>query len=162
MEPLHQQMLERYKTLIHKEVEIADQYQKLDLAKGQLESEIEGAKSYLQTGFHDPVIKKEFQKIAELKKELTSATKRAQKVVESKSHVVIRLLQQHAQEGLEVGEIMTLLPSYGAEVDRNSVTTILGKLRKRGTALKERNKFFITEPGKNSKPTSDTEQAKAL
>lgn len=101
MESLHQQMLQRYKTLIYEEVEIASQYKKLDRAKSQIESEIEAAKIYLQTGFCDPAVKREFQKITELKKELTSPTKRAHKVVESKAHIVIRLLQQHGQSGLD-------------------------------------------------------------
>jgi hypothetical protein len=42
---------------------------------------------------------------------------------------------------------MTLLTSNGAEIDRNYLTTILSKLRKRGMAIKQGNKFFITAPG---------------
>lgn len=154
MEPTYQQVLQRYKALIYKEAEIADQYKKLDFSRAQIRSESEGAKIYLQTGFHDPAVKREFQKITELKKELTSPAKRAQKVVESKAHVVIRLLQQHGQSGLNTEEIINLLPSYNTEVDRDYLNTILSKLRKSGRAVKEGNKFFITEPGKSPQTTA--------
>jgi hypothetical protein len=147
MEIIYQQMLQRYEVLIHKQVEITGQYRKLDLAKAQVEVEVEAAKQYLQTGFHDPAVKKEFQKLSQDKKDLLSTSKSAQKVVESKTHVVIRILQQHGQQGLNADDIMTLLPSYHTELDRNYLTTILNKLRKRGMAVKDGNKFLITEPG---------------
>jgi len=148
MESLHQQMLQRYKTLIYEEVEIASQYKELDCTKSQIESEIEAAKKYLQTGFRDPSIKTQFQEITQLKKELASG-ELAKTTALTKTHVVIRILQQHGQQGLDANDILTLLPSYGAELDRNYLTTILGKLRKTGKAIKEGNKFFITSPGKN-------------
>ena len=147
METIYQQMLQRFEVLIQKQVDIASQYKKLDLAKAQVEIEVEGAKKYLQTGFHDPAVKKQFQKLSQYKKDLLSTSKSAQKVVESKTHVVIRILQQHGQQGLNADDIMTLLPSYDTELDRNYLTTILNKLRKRGMAIKDSNKFFITEPG---------------
>ncbi len=152
MEALYQQMLQRCRTLVHKEAEIADQYRKLDLAKVQIETEMLGGMTYLKTGLSSPFVKRGLQEIAEQRKELKSPGKRAQKVVESKTHVIIRLLQQHGQEGLEIDEIMTLLQSQGAEIDRNYVTTILGKLRKRSMAVKNSKKFCITEPG--NKPTT--------
>jgi hypothetical protein len=147
MEIIYQQMLQRYEVLIHKQVDISDQYRKLDLAKAQVEAEVEGAKQYLQTGLHDSAVKNNFQKLSQLKKDLLSTSKSTQKVVESKSHVVIRILQQHGEQGLDADDIMTLLPSYNTELDRNYLTSILGKLRKRGMAVKDGNKFFITEPG---------------
>lgn len=151
MENLHHQMIERIKTLIHLQIELVEQFRKLELAKREIESELQAAKTYIQTS-RDPAIKRELEKIRELKKELLSATKRTQRVVESKSHLVIRLLQEHGSEGLDVDEIMTLLTSNGAEIDRNYLMTILGKLRKSGRAVKEKNKFFITAP-RTSRPT---------
>lgn len=138
-------MIERVKTLVHQLVELVDQFRKLELAKREIESELDAAKTYILTS-RDPAIKRELDKINELKKELLSATKRTQKVVESRSHLVIRLLQEHG-EGLDVDEIMTLLTSNGTEIDRNYLTTILSKLRKREMAIKQGNKFFITAPG---------------
>jgi|GEM_PF-3304013 len=149
MKNLHHEMIERVKTLVHELVELIEQFRKLELAKREIESELDAAKTYILTS-HDPAIKRELDKINELKKELLSATKRTQKVVESKSHLVIRLLQEHGREGLDVDELMTLLASNGAEIDRNYLMTILGKLRKRGMAIKQGNKFFITAPGQKS------------
>jgi uncharacterized protein YabE (DUF348 family) len=110
METIYQQMLQRFEVLIQKQVDIASQYKKLDLAKAQVEIEVEGAKKYLQTGFHDPAVKKQFHKLSQYKKDLLSTSKSEQKVVESKTHVVIRILQQHGQQGLNADDIMTLLP----------------------------------------------------
>jgi small-conductance mechanosensitive channel len=146
MKNLYHEMIERIKTLIHQQVELVEQFRKLELAKRENESEFDAAKTYILTS-HDPAIKRELEKINELKKELLSVTKRTQKVVESKSHLVIRLLQEHGREGLDVDEIMTLLTSNGAEIDRNYLMTILGKLRKREMVIKQGNKFFITAPG---------------
>jgi len=80
---------------------------------------------------------------------LNSPSKRTQKVVEGKSHVVIRLLQEHGEAGLDTDEIMSLMLSNGAEIDRSYLTTILGKLRKKVMVVKEGKKFFITTPGQN-------------
>jgi len=146
METIYQQMLQRYEVLIQRQVDIAGQYKKLDLAKAQVEAEVEGAKTYLQTGFHDPAVKKQYQKLGQLKKDLLSSSKSAQRVVESKTHVVIRILQQHGQQGLDADEIVSFLPSHNTELDRNYLTTILSKLRKKGMAVKDGNKFFVTEP----------------
>ena len=144
MDNLHLQMLERCKTLVHEEVQIDEEQRRLGLAKRDIQSELQAARSYILTS-RDPAIKREFRKIAEFKKELMSPSKRTQKVVESKTHLVIRILQQHGHDGLEVDEIMALLPSE-VEIDRNYLTTILGKLRKKGMAIKERNRFSITAP----------------
>ncbi len=144
MENLHLQMIERIKTLIHREVELAQQLRTIELEKRENQSEFNAAKTYVFTS-RDPVIKREFRKIIDFKKELMSPTKRTQKVVESKSHLVIRILQEHGREGLEADEIIALLPS-DVQIDRNYLITILGKLRKRGMAFKESNKFFITAP----------------
>lgn len=152
MDNLYQQMLQRCRTLVHKEAEIAEQYRKLDQAKLQLQTEMHGAMTYLKTGSNIPFIKRELQKIAELKKELSSTAKRAQKAVESKSHIIIRLLQEHSQDGLDIDEILTSLESQNVEIDRNYVTTILAKLRKKAMAVKNGKKFSITEPG--NKPTT--------
>lgn len=151
MENLHQQMLERIKTLIHREVELAQQLRTIEIEKRENQSEFNAAKTYIFTS-RDPAIKREFRKIIDFKKELMSPGKRTQKVVESKTHLVIRILQQHGQDGLDVDEIAALLPSNGAEIDRNYLTTILGKLRKSGRAVKEKDKFFITAP-RTSPPT---------
>lgn len=145
MNNLHHEMIERAKTLVHQLVELIEQFRRLELAKREIESELDAAKTYILTS-RDPAIKRELDKINELKKELLSATKRTQRVVESRSHLVIRLLQEHA-EGLDLDEIMTRLKSNGAEIDRNYLTTILGKLRKKEMAIKQGNKFFITAPG---------------
>ncbi len=150
MDNLYQQMLQRCRTLVHKEAEIADQYRKLDLAKVEIETEMQAGMTYLKTGVSSPFVKRGLQEIVEQRKEAKSPTKRAQKVVESKSHVVIRILQEHGQEGLELDEIMTFVQSRGTDIDRNYVTTILGKLCKRGMAVKNGKKFFITEPGNKS------------
>jgi len=144
MEKLHLQMLERCKTLVHEEVQIDEEQRRLGFAKREIQSELQAARTYVLTT-RDPTIKREFRKIAEFKKELLSPTKRTQKVVESKSHLVIRILQEHGREGLEADEIIALLPS-DVELDRNYLITILGKLRKKGMAVKESNKFFITAP----------------
>jgi ribosomal protein L12E/L44/L45/RPP1/RPP2 len=149
MKNLYQEMIERIKTLIHQQVELVEQFRKLELAKREIESEFDAATTYILTS-RDPAVKRELEKINELKKELLSATKRTQKVVESKSHLVIRLLQEHGREGLDIDEIMTLLTSHGAEIDRSYLTTILSKLRKREMAIKQGNKFFITAPGQKS------------
>lgn len=146
MDNLYQQMLQRCRTLVHKEAEIAEQYRKLDQTKLQIQTEMEGAMTYLKTGSSIPFIKRELQKLAELKKELSSSAKRAQKAVESKSHI-IRLLQEHGQEGLDIDEIMTSLESQNVEIDRSYVTTILAKLRKNAKAVKNGKKFCITDPG---------------
>ena len=151
MKNLHNEMIERVKTLVHQLVDLIDQFRKLELAKREIESELDAAKTYILTS-RDPAIKRELYKINKLKKELLSATKRTQKVVERKSHLVIRLLQEHGREGMEVDEIMTLLTSNGTEIDRNYLTTILSKLRKREMAIKQGNKFFITSP--RQKPTA--------
>jgi hypothetical protein len=146
MEPLHNTMLERIKTLIHEQVDLLQQARKLQLAQQEIDAELKAAKTYIQTS-RDPAIKRKLETINDLKKELLSATKRRQKVVESRSHQVIRILQEHGREGLDIDEIMTLLSSAGAEIDRNYLTTILSKLRKREMAIKQGNKFFITAPG---------------
>ncbi len=146
MKNLHHEMIERVKTLVHQLVELIEQFRNLELAKREIESELVAAKTYILTS-HDPAIKRELDRVNELKKELLSATKRTQKVVESKSHVVIRLLQEDGSEGLGVDEIMTLLNSNGVEIDRNYLNTILSKLRKREMVIKQANKFFITAPG---------------
>jgi hypothetical protein len=145
MENLHHQMIERIKTLIHREVELAQQLRTIELEKRENQSEFNAAKTYIFTS-RDPAIKREFRKIIDFKKELMSPDKRTQKVVQSKSHLVIRILQEHGREGLEADEVIALLPS-DVEIDRNYLITILGKLRKRGMAIKDGNKFFITEPG---------------
>jgi predicted transcriptional regulator of viral defense system len=149
MDRLYQDIASRCETLVHKEVEISDQYKQLDRAKKQIQAELEAARQYLQTGFNDPAVKRAYQKISELRKELNSASKRTQKVVESKSHVVIRLLQEHGQEGLDTDAIMSLLSSNGIEIERSYVNTILGKLRKKGMVVREGKKFFITTPGQD-------------
>lgn len=149
MDPLYQQIAQRCDLLIRKEVEIADQYKQLERNKKQVAAELEVARRYLQTGFYDPAVKRAYDELSELKKELNSPSRRAQKVVEGKSHVVIRLLQEHSETGLEADEIMTLMSSNGTDIDRNYLITILGKLRKREMAVKEGKKFFITTPGQN-------------
>ena len=151
MENLHQQMIERIKTLIQREVELAQQLRSIELEKRENQSEFNAAKTYIFTS-RDPAIKREFRKIIDFKKELMSPGKRTEKVVETKSHLVIRTLQEHGRDGLETDEIMSLLPSE-IEIDRNYLTTILGKLRKKGMAIKENNKFFITTPPRQ-KPTT--------
>ena len=151
MKNLYQEMIERIRTLIQQQADLVEQFRKLELAKREIESELDAAKTYILTS-RDPAIKRELEKLNELKKELLSATKRTQKVVESKSHLVIRLLQEHGREGLEVDEIMSLLTSNGTEIDRNYLATILNKLRKREMAIKQGSKFFITAPGQ--KPTA--------
>jgi hypothetical protein len=138
-------MIERIKTLIHREVELAQQLRTIELEKRENQSEFNAAKTYIFTS-RDPAIKREFRKIIDFKKELMSPDKRTQKVVQSKSHLVIRILQEQGREGLEADEVIALLPS-DVEIDRNYLITILGKLRKRGMAVKDGNKFFITEPG---------------
>jgi hypothetical protein len=148
--PLHPQMLERCKTLVTREVEIAQEERKLELEKRQIQAEFQAAKAYALTS-HDPAIRRGLQKLSEYKKQLMSPAKQTQKVVETKSHLIIRTLQQHGQDGLDADEIMALLPSE-VEIDRNYVVTILGNLRKKGKATKDRNKFFIVPPGQ--KPTT--------
>lgn len=152
MDNLYQQMLQRCRALVHKEAEIAEQYRKLDLARLQLDSEMQGGMTYLKTGLSNAFVRRGLHEIAEQRKELKSPSKRAQKVVESKSHVVIRLLQDHGEDGLDVDEIMTYLECQNADIDRNYVNTILGKLRKKGMAVKNGKTFCITTPG--NKPTS--------
>jgi hypothetical protein len=149
MDRLYQDIALRCETLVHKELEIAYQYKQLDRAKKQIEAELEAARRYLQTGFDDPAVKRAYQRISELKKELNSLSKRTQKVVEGKSHVVIRLLQEHGEAGLDTDEIMSSMSSNGAGIDRSYLTTILGKLRKKDMVVKEGKKFFITTPGQN-------------
>lgn len=147
MDNLYQQMLQRYRTLIHTKAEIADRFRKLDIEKLQIESEMEGAATYLKTGANNPFVRRGLQEIAELKKELSSSTKRTQRVVESKAHIIIRLLQDRAPDGLDIDEIMTALQEQNTEIDRNYLNTILTKLRKKTMAVKNGKKFCITEPG---------------
>jgi predicted transcriptional regulator of viral defense system len=149
MDRIYQEIASRCEALVHQIVELAVQYKKLDQTKKQIEAEFQAARRYLQTGFDDPAVKRAYQRISELKKELSSPSKRAQKVVEGKSHVVIRLLQEHSETGLDADEIMSLMSSNGTEIDRSYLTTILGKLRKKGMVVKEGKKFFITTPGQN-------------
>lgn len=147
METIHQQMLQQYEILVRKEAEIANQFKELDRHRRRVVLEMDGTKTYLQSVFYDRAVKAKFQDINELRKELASKSKTAQKVVEGKSHVVIRLLQEHSETGLEADEIMTLMSSNGTDIDRSYLITILGKLRKREMAVKEGKKFFITTPG---------------
>jgi hypothetical protein len=147
MDNLYQQMLQRYRTLVHKKAEIAEQCRKLDIENLLIESEMQGAATYLKTGSNNPFVRRGLQEIAELTKELSSSAKRAQKVVQSKSHIVIRLLQEHSPEGLDIDEIMTSLQSQNTEIDRSYVTTILANLRKKAMAVRNGKKFSITDPG---------------
>jgi hypothetical protein len=149
MDRIYQEIASRCEALVHQIVELAEQYKKLDQTKKQIEAEFQAARRYLQTGFDDPAVKRAYQRISELKKELSSPGKRTQKVVEGKSHVVIRLLQDHGEAGLDTDEIMSLMSSNDTEIDRSYLTTILGKLRKKGMVVKEGKKFFITTPGQN-------------
>lgn len=149
MDRIYQEIASRCEALVQQIVELAEQYKKLDQTKKQIEAEFQAARRYLQTGFNDPAVKRAYQRISELKKELNSPSRRTQKVVESKSHVVIRLLQEHGQAGLDTDAIMSLLSSNGIEIDRSYVNTILGKLRKKDMVVKEGKKFFITTPGQN-------------
>jgi hypothetical protein len=149
MDRLYQDVASRCETLLHREVEVADQYKQLDRTKKQIEAELEAARRYLQTGFDDPAVKRAYQKLPELRKELNSPSKRTQKVVEGKSHIVIRLLQEHNETGLDADEIMTLMSSNGTEIDRSYLITILGKLGKKSMVVKEGKTFFITTPGQN-------------
>jgi|GEM_PF-4146081 len=121
MDNLYQQMLQRYRTLVHKKAEIVEKHRKLGIEELQLELEMQGAATYLKTGSNNPFVRRGLQEIAELKKELSSSAKRTQKVVESKAHIVIRLLQERGQEGLDIDEIMTALQSQNTEIDRNYV-----------------------------------------
>jgi len=146
---IHDAMLERIKTLIQQQVDLLEETRKLELARQAIDAELKAARTYIQTS-RDPAIKRKLEEINEQGKELLSATKRRQKVVESRSHQVIRILQEHGREGLSTDEIMTLLTSAGAGIDRNYLTTILSKLRKREMAIKQANKYFITAPGQKS------------
>jgi hypothetical protein len=145
MENLHQQMIERIKTLVQRDVELAQQLRTIEFEKRENQSEFNAAKTYIFTS-RDPAIKREFRKILEFKKELMSPGQQTQKVVETKSHVVIRILQMHGQNGLDADEVMALVPPE-VQIDRNYVVTILGNLRKKGKATKDNNKFFIVPPG---------------
>jgi predicted transcriptional regulator len=153
MKNAHQTMLQEYEALIRQELEINERYKALDGEKANIEGEIEGTKVYLQKAFYDPAVKKEFQRITQLKKELTSNGKPAKVAGPNKTHVIIQIFQEHGQEGLEIGDVVTFLnsDSYNVEMNRNYVTTIIGKLKKRGLIEKQGNKFFLTQPGKNTK-----------
>src|ERR1041385_8202275 len=105
MENLHQQMIERIKTLVQRDVELAQQLRTIEFEKRENQSEFNAAKTYIFTS-RDPAIKREFRKILEFKKELMSPGQQTQKVVETKSHVVIRILQMHGQNGLDADEVM--------------------------------------------------------
>ncbi len=149
METIRQQMLQQYEILVRKEVKIVNELKELEHHKRRVVLEMNGTKQYLQTVFYDRAVKARFQEINELRKELSSKSKTTQKAVESKTHIVIRILQEHGQQGLDTDEIISFMPSNGAEIDRSYLTTILGKLRKRGMAIKEGKKFFITAPRQN-------------
>ena len=145
---LHLQMLERCKALITRRVELVQEQRKIDLEKRENQNEFNAAKTYIFTS-RDPAIKREFRKVLEYGKELMSPGKRTQRVVETKSHVVIRILQSHGQNGLDADEVMALVPPE-VQIDRNYVGTILGNLRKKGKATKDKNKFFIVPPGQKT------------
>jgi hypothetical protein len=108
---------------------------------------MDGAATYLKTGSSNAFVRRGLQEISQLKKELSSSAKRTQKAVESKAHIVIRLLQDNAPDGLDIDEIMASPQSQNTEIDRSYVTTILAKLRKKARAVKNGKKFCITDPG---------------
>lgn len=67
MDRHYQEIASRYEVLVHREVEIADQYKQLDRTKKQIQAELEAARRYLQTGFDDPSVKRAYQRPVELK-----------------------------------------------------------------------------------------------
>src|SRR5205807_10122888 len=127
-----QPMLQRYRTLVYDEAKNGGQYRKLDMQKRVIQTEMEGAVTYLKTAKDNLFVKKELEKIAVLRKDLASPSKRREKAVETRSQTIIRLLQQHVHEGLDTDEIMAALHSQEIDIDRNYVTTILYKLYKKG------------------------------
>ena len=144
MEIIYQQMYQRSEILIRKQVEIAEEVQKLEAEKRGIALELEAAIKYLQTRIRDGSVRAAIQKLHQLKKDLTT-NKRA-RTIEAKSHLVIRILQQHGAEGLDTNEILALVPSYKVELSRKYLTAILVKLRKNGMVSKTGRKFFVTEP----------------
>jgi len=140
-------MYQRSEILIRKQVAIAEEVQRLEAEKRGIALELEAAIKYLQTGTSDGSVRAAIQDLNKLKKDLTT-NKRAH-VIAAKSHVVIRILQEHGAEGLNTDEILTLVPSFKVELSRKYLTAILVKLRKTGKATKTGRKFYVTQPGTN-------------
>jgi hypothetical protein len=145
MEIIYQQMYQRSEILIRKQVEIAEQIKRLEAEEKGLAAELEAAIKYLQTRISDGSVRAAIQKLKQLKKDLTT-NKRA-RTVEAKAHIVIRILQEHGEDGLDNDEILALVPSYKVELTRKYLTAILIKLRKNGMLVKTGRKFFVTDPG---------------
>lgn len=145
MEIIYQQMYQRSEILIRKQVEIVEEIKKLEAEQRGITLELEAAIKYLQTRISDGSVRAAIQKLHQLKKDLT--TNKCARAIEAKSHIVIRILQQHGAEGLDTNEILALVPSYKVELSRKYLTAILVKLRKNGMAIKTGRKFFVTEPG---------------
>lgn len=54
MKNLHHEMIERVRTLVHQLVELIEQFRKLELAKREIESELDAAKTYILTSHVRP------------------------------------------------------------------------------------------------------------
>jgi|SRR5215831_572604 len=147
MEIIYQQVYQRSEILIRKQVEIDEEFKKLEETKRRITLELEAATKYLQTGTSDGSVRAAIQELNKLKKDLTT-NKRAH-VIAAKSHVVIRILQEHGADGLNADEILTLVPTFKVELSRKYLTAILVKLRKTGKVTKTGRKFYVTQPGTN-------------
>lgn len=143
-------MLRLYETLVLEDVDMDRQYAALAIAKKKNKQKTEGAKLFLQTA-EDPEVRTEYQRIGQLRK--SSATNQASgKLEPSKTDILVRVLQEHAERGLTLDEIMELLEPYGLNVDRNVVCTMLNRLKtKRRLVGKEGKRYFLTELGKSMK-----------
>ncbi len=155
MKDYYETSLRRFEELIRRRIEIDNQHKDLDLEKGKVEHDIEAFKGQIQTGLDDPAVKAEFRRISEIKKELAVGGRPSRTPGPNKTHVIIQILQKHGQQGMTIVDIMELLPTYGLDVDRNYLNSILGKLKKRGMVTKQGNKFFLTQPARNAKTAAN-------
>lgn len=144
--------LERYETLVRQDLALDRQHQEISAKKKKNESDLEDVRRYLRAGLTDPTVKADFERIGKLKKELTARNGHRPNGEPNKTHVMLDVLQKHAQSGLELGEIMELLIPYDLGINRNYVGTVLRKLQKnRRMVARQGKKYFLTETGRTMK-----------
>jgi len=141
--------LERYEALIRNDLELDRQLVQIKAKKKRNKNDIAEVRRYLRGGFNDPAVKEDVERIGRLRKELAARNNGSPRGGQNKTHVVLSILQKHAQSGLDLSEIMNWLATYNLEINRNYVGTILSNLqKKRRMVARQGEKYFLTETGR--------------
>jgi predicted transcriptional regulator len=146
-------LLERYEALTREGIELLQQRHALNAREKKNKREVEDIKRFLRGAVVNPSVKADYDRIGNLKKQLSATNGQRPVGGPNKTHAILAVLQKNNPDtGLELGEIMDLLIPYNLGINRNYVGTVLRKLQKsRNLVSRQGKKYILTEQGQSMK-----------